>query len=195
MRSNVATAVRKTFERRLRDELPQFRRVNGLAVPDVCRVYEWRATELLRLYLMLQLHRREDSFTIEIGWSLDGRWPEHPSFPRSLPRPGDFREVTFRIGLLWSEDPDFWWDLAPSPSAVPLDEALKDYGAFLEGVKNRPNVSEVIARVAPAVEDVFVRLREHGLPYFREIATAAGVTLSSADSGTPRKEDDNGSRS
>jgi hypothetical protein len=177
MRAALATAVRKAFERKLKDELPQFRRVEGLAVPDVCRVYEWKVTEPFRLYLMLQLHRQEDSFTLEIGWSLNGRWPEHSSFPDTLPDVSSFSEVTFRIGLLWSRSPDFWWDLAPRPSSVPLEEALKDYEAFVEGFKKRPDVSEGLAKVEPLVEDAFARLRQHALPYFKKIATAAEVDL------------------
>ena len=178
MRAALATVLRKAFERRLKDELPQFRRVLNLALPDECRVYEWSVTELFRLYLMLQLHRQEDSFTIEIGWSLDGHWPEDPSFPDAPPEVSECREAKFRIGLLWSRNPDFWWDLAPRPSAVPLEEALKDYDAFLEGFKKRPDISEGLAKVEPVVGDAFAHLRQHALPYFEKIAAAAGVKLS-----------------
>lgn len=176
MRAAIAKAVRKAFERRLKDELPQFRRVHGLALPDECRVYEWKVTELFRLYLMLQLHRQEDSFTIEIGWSLNGRWPEDAELPDVPPDVGENRATRFRIGLLWSKNPDFWWDLAPRPSAVPLEEALKDYDAFLEGFR-RPDLSEGLAKVEPVLKDAFARLREHALPYFERIATAAEIGL------------------
>jgi hypothetical protein len=65
----------------------------------------------------------------------------------------------------------------PRPSAVPLEEALKDYEAFLEGFKKRPDMSEGLAKVEPLVEDAFARLHQHALPYFKKIATAAEVHL------------------
>jgi hypothetical protein len=140
-------------------------------------VYEWKATEQFRLYLMLQLHRQEDSFTIEIGWSLKGRWPEAAVLPDTPPEASESGEARFRVGLLWSGNPDFWWDLVPRPSAVPLEEALKDYEAFVEGFKKRPDVSEGLGNVEPLVEDAFARLRQHALPYFKKVATAAEFDL------------------
>jgi hypothetical protein len=179
MRAPLAKAVRSAFERKLNDELPHFRGVTDLGLPDECRVYEWRAAERCRLYLMLQLHRQEDSFTIEIGWSLKGHWPEDATLPDAPPEVTEGGEARFRIGLLWSENPDVWWDLVPRPSGVPLEAALKDYDSFLEGFGKRPDVSERLARVEPLVEDAFSRLRQHAVPYFKKITTAAGVDLPS----------------
>jgi hypothetical protein len=172
MRAPLAKAVRIAFEQKLKEELPQFNPVVDLEVPDECRVYEWRVTQGLRLYLMLQVHRQEDSFSIEIGWSLDGRWPEDATLPVAPPEVSECREARFRIGLLWSRNPDYWWDLAPRLAATPLEKALEDYDAFLERFKKRPDISEALARIGPAMEDAFTRLRQYALPYFRKIAAA-----------------------
>jgi len=176
MRKALANAVRMAFEQRLKDELLHFRRVNGFALPDECRVYEWKVTELFRLFLMLQLHRQEDSFTLEVGWSLHGRWPEDADLPDAPPEVSEKGATRFRIGLLWTKKADIWWDLAPRPSAVPLEEALKNYDGFLEGLK-RPDLSEGLAKVDPTVKEAFERIREQALPYFERITAAAGISL------------------
>ncbi len=155
--------------------MPQFRQLRGVHLPKHYRVYEWRVTDRFRLYLLLQLHRSEDSFTVEIAWTLNGRWPEDvplPDSPRETSESGDMR---FRIGLLWSPMADYWWDLAPQLSKVPLGDALRDYEGFLGRFSNPPDIDEAMSRVEPQVNDAIRRVREYAIPYFGRVAKAAQI--------------------
>jgi hypothetical protein len=169
MRRPLATALVKAFERRIQEQMPQFRRLTDVELPDDCRAYAWPAERGLCFHLLLQPHSSEDSFTLEIGFSRNATWPVYVSPPVSAKEAASASETRFRIGLLWSDNPDYWWDLAPRPSAVPLEDALADYGAFLQSFR-RPPVSEILSNVEPAVSDALLKIREHAVPYFEEIA-------------------------
>lgn len=177
MRAAVAKAVRGSFERRLKTELPQFRRLRGNYLPADCRAFEWSVTDAFRLHLLLQLHRSEESFTLEVGWSRVGRWPEYVSPPVNADAATVADEMRFRIGLLWSSNADYWWDLAPRASTIPLEEALKDYQGFLDRFRDQAPLPEVLSKVEPMVNDAFRMIREYAIPYLERVAQFAGHRL------------------
>lgn len=177
MRAALAKAVRESFEKHLKAGLPLFRRLRGNRLPVECRPYEWAVTESFRLHLLLQLHRSEDSFTLEVGWSRRGRWPEYVSPPVSADEAASAEEMRFRIGLLWSKSADYWWDLVPRASTVPLEEVVNDYQGFLDRFQAQPPIPEVLSRVEPIVDDAFRRIREYAMPYFERVAKASGHHL------------------
>lgn len=178
MRARLRAAVEKCFERCLKSDLPGFERVDQVALPDECELYERRVTSKFLLYVMLQYHDNEDSFTIEIGWTLNGFFPEHLPMPRPPFEDAPTGDMLFRLGRLWEPTRDHWWHLAPVAYEVPLEEALKDYDRFLhDSFLNRPSVKELLPRVKPLVRDAVSKLLEYGMPYFQKIADKNAVPL------------------
>jgi hypothetical protein len=164
MRNALVKAVRRQFSTRLRAELPQFREAKSKDLPGECRLYEWKVSEQLRFYLVLQHHRHRDWFTLEIAWTRNGRWPTQtpvPASPYDEPTSGD---MCFRLGKLWAQK-DIWWEFAPRLS--PLEATFDDF------IKEQP-LAELLPKVDSLVEDAIQHLLNDAMPYFRKVAAAHG---------------------
>lgn len=174
----MAKSVRQHFELNLRRELPQFQRLRGLPLPAECRAYEWRVAGQLHYHLLLQLHRSEDAFTVEVGWTTNGRWPEHvplPDGPHETAVSGDMR---FRIGFLWSSRSDHWWRLAPCRVVrLGAEDDGDDLGARLARLRYPPPLADALAQVPRQVDDAIARIRQYALPYFGRVASALGMDI------------------
>jgi len=153
MDSSLVKAVVLAFERRLNDALPQFKAISDQEIPRVCRLYGSK-TDKVTFFVLLQMHRRENSFTIELAWSKSDAWPVtflvSPVPPDQAERKPDAR---FRLGRLWV-DKDVWWDVTPG-----LKKMFNDPTAVVE----------------EQVADAMAHLSRDGMPYFNRIAERLGV--------------------
>lgn len=155
MQALLVETVVYEFESRLGSALPQFEPIRDQKIAPVCRLYGWRANEI-SLFILLQVHRHEDSFTVEIGWSLSGNWPTPFSvFPFAPDEASTMREARFRLGRLWANEV-VWWDVAPAWSVT----------RFLKGPTSR---------IPKQVDDAVNRLSKNGLPYFDRFAKALSL--------------------
>lgn len=147
MNTRLAKAVQAEFGKRLHEELPRFAEVSDEETAAQCQLYAWHIAGSLRAYLMLQVHRSDDSFTVEVAWTRHRRWPatflRTPSSLYETPEGGDMR---FRLSRLWGAT-DHWWQVGSD------------------------------AAVANAVRDALRRVVEHALPFFEKIATSLGVAV------------------
>src|SRR6266568_8004094 len=151
MRGPLKKVVWEEARRCLAMTLPEFRELTGDEIPTVCRLYGWKVGGRLMLYVLFQVNRHEDSFTLEIGWSREGRWPAllfmvNPPARQEL---ATVPEGRFRLGNLWTGD-DFWWQ---------VDETRG---------------------VASQMDDAIRHLAQEGMNYFRLVAAASGVLLQEA---------------
>lgn len=98
---------------------------------------------------MLQTHRQDDSFTLEIGWSLDGVRPRLFLVRAPVPEgAAAYQGYRFRLARLW-EDSDKWWEVQD------------------------PTAADAV------VNDAVSQLRRHGEPYLRDVAQQLGVVFGS----------------
>ena len=178
MRSELAKAVKKQFEARLKRELPQFRPVTSAETPAGCRLFEWQVASELSTFLLLVISR-DDRFTVEGAWSSDGQFPNRllPGYPinfpaenvrRDEPKDGRFR---FRLSRLWQPRGDPWWELVPQPSMAELQARLD---RLAQGIIDDPPVEEALQKVEPLVDDAVRKVALHAVPYFLEIARSLG---------------------
>jgi len=168
MRSAVARAVRNRFASRLRDEIPQFKEWGDENVSSGDRLCRWQVAPGLTFYIMLQFHRLEDWFTVELAWSRSGQWPAVAPLPSAVDEEPVSGALRFRLGRLWAPpEKDVWWELAPKP----LVEAGLD--SFL----NRVPEKDLLPKVEPAVENAIQHVVRDALPYFRKVATRLGISL------------------
>lgn len=170
MKRELGKVLRKRFGEELRRRLPQFREAKCDRSSGTYNLYEWIAAAGLHIYLVLQIHTRDDRFTIELSWSRHGRFPEHLGllYPRDLPvsrisrdRPKD-GEFRFRLPYLYALK-DVWWELNPTPT---LEQILEQQRALTEG-GGVPDASiqAGLDRVDPCVQDAVDQILEHGLPF------------------------------
>jgi len=170
MRGPVAKALRKQFAERLKRELRGFQGRKNEYVAAGERLFEWKAAPGLSFFLLLQPADDYDEFTIEVSWTTDGEYPMLVSddSPLKLSRKGKMR---FRLCQFWTDE-DEWFYVCPRPS----EEHLKAY--FYGGADYYPeSPEEAVRRVPGLIDEAFQRIRDHAVPYFRNIATHLGKEL------------------
>jgi hypothetical protein len=131
-------------------------------------------------YLVLCIAPKEDCFTVECAWSLNGRFPTVGLlFPRDIkrsqihrdePRNGEFY---FRLAYLW-QDKDQWWWLVPEAQVNARIDRFADAviaaddAAVLRSLEEPP-IEEAMANVLPMVEDAIEKIIIHAVPYFEQV--------------------------
>jgi hypothetical protein len=151
MKGTLANAVFAEFQKQLGEALPALRPVTDLVLPGVARLYGCETGQGLNVYVQAQVHRSEDSFTVEIAWNRRrDLWPipflvSPPDPDAAAGREGG----RFRLCQLWVSR-DLWWDVK-SPAAA---------GA--------------------QVKDAVSHLKQEGWPYLTGVAARLGVVLAPA---------------
>lgn len=161
VRSKLAKAVRKRFDARLSERLPQFQAEKSPEIPPGDRLYAWQLAPGLSAYLLLVLFPSDDWFTLEAAWSRHQRFPvmAPPSLPHEEAKQGELR---FRAHTLWADArADFWWKLGQSE----ISEAM-------ELLEQPPE--ELLPRVETCVEAAVQDLVQHVVPYFRQLLAKQG---------------------
>jgi hypothetical protein len=165
--------VRETFERRLGEELPRFQRATQVKISPECRLYEWGYDEKLRFFIVLQTHQSEDRFTIEVAWSKNGVWPDgHVPLPASPSLDTPSGEMRFRIGLLWSNQPDHWWQLLPGGQDVVWRPAPRASEEIWRAIASPPPIEDVLKVVPAVVDDAMEKIHAFVIPYFERVIVA-----------------------
>ena len=105
----LAAKALSQFKRRLSALHPEFEDVKSDA-PWV-QGFRRRVHQKTSVFLIWRFHERDECFTLEIGWSLNDRFPEHWAFdPEKNPLPVR-GGLIFRIGRFLDPPRDFWWDV------------------------------------------------------------------------------------
>jgi len=189
MRSKLGNAVRKEFESRLSQRLPQFRPVKPerieifgkmeQEIPPGWRLYLWHFREDLYFYLLLVIGPQKlgDAFTVECAWTRNARFPaladlmEPYDIPRcnivhDEPKDGDFK---FRIGTLWEPRADHWWWVAPRMSFEEFSKWVRSE-EFKQGLPEpEMSIEDALRNVNTCVEDAVNHIVEYAMPYFEHI--------------------------
>ena len=172
MRKELGKALRETFSKSLRERLPRFREaaIKSMYLGPGERVFEWRHSDAIRLFVILVPHQKgAEAFTVELGWSTLGRFPElgvRPSMHR--PRHGaDLQEPEYvcRLGEL-ARGGDYWWAIRDStlPPPISVEDTLASLKRGLEPMA--PEQAREL--VLPVVTDALESLQGHGMPYLED---------------------------
>jgi hypothetical protein len=176
MRKELARAVRAEFTAALARRLPQFAPVtikSRYAWPG-SRVFRWTRDDSLHFFVELFSDPKgDDSFSVEVGWSRLGRYPEMSIRPGFITGE-ELAETEYwcRLSHLYSPMGGFWSLEEPddAPGASGLGSGRSP--ALAAGLPQIP-VEEALARVARRVEDAVDKLVVHALPYLDEVARRA----------------------
>jgi hypothetical protein len=173
MRKEFSKALRTFFERAMKEQLPEYKpvKVKSVYLGPGERAYCWSPGGPVHCYIILVPSPKDtDEFTIELAWSVHGRFPELGMRPSGLPSAdlSEFRQEEFacRLGNLWTKE-DIWWRLS---NAAPFEEALS-FEALV--ARSKPVAAgEAEAAVEPQVRDAMEKLRTHGVTYLARFARA-----------------------
>ena len=180
MRREYRRAVEKLFAGVLADRLPGFEpvRVSSPLLIGGEKVYRWRATESLDTHVLLvPSPQGHQSFTVEIAWSDQGRFPESGMRPSVMLAPGDpwptdVTEGIVRLGGLAGTS-DAWWDL-PDPAV----ENPGGLDALVESTKPIPP-AVAAAHAEEPVSQALAGLERYGVPFVEAVVLAHGGVESS----------------
>jgi hypothetical protein len=105
-------------------QMPYVSEVRGEPLPGACRLYGWGDRDPLAFFVMFQADRHEDAFTVEIGWSKDGHWPQAFKLKPPDPTGNETSGARFRLGRLWM-DTDVWWTIDEGRAGLDLSTQVK----------------------------------------------------------------------
>jgi len=174
MRGKLGKAVRTQFDKRMKGMFAQFSvTTDDRALPG-SRLYRWQMTDQICAFILLQMGRA-DEFTIELGWSRDGRFPFESmlGFPVDFPDRGIYKDkpsangFRFRLVTLWDPHGNDFWELVAKPS---LDESLRRLDLVSRGIEVDPPVDVVLGEVPRAVEDAIQKIEKYAIPYLAATA-------------------------
>ncbi len=168
MRKEYGRALRKLFAERMKQALPDYppQKVSTIHFIPGDRAFCRGGPGDLRRWIVLSPSPKGlDQFTVMLGWSRLGRYPELSMVPcaeRPSPDRAEFNsdEYLTRLPWLWT-DVDRWW-------VVREFEAPTTPEALLASMAPVP-ADEALAAVAPQVDDAMERLLEYGAPYLEAL--------------------------
>ena len=155
MRKEICKLLRSLFSDSISAELPYFDVLKGEVVPSGCVLFGWKMSEATKAFILLQPHRYEDAFFVEVAVSSDEKWPAYtiPVLPGSI---GQFPPIRVRLSRFWKQTGlDIGWGLEPELET----ERLKFDREPLA-------LSYALLRLPEAVEKSVEALKKWGIPFF-----------------------------
>jgi hypothetical protein len=169
MRKEYGKALRTLFAEQMKQTVPHFEevKVKSMYFWPGDRAYRWQANDQLHCWIVLSPSKKDyDEFTVLIGWSKQGRYPELGMVPcaeQPTPNRDEFanEEYLTRLPYLWTDE-DRWWVVkkfrAPK-SVAEIEASLKPILA-----------TEAKETVAPLVRNAIGKIQEFGLPYLEALS-------------------------
>jgi len=173
MRKEYRKVLKRQFKEKLAQCDPEFiqmKNPSGIVIPGSDIVFVKLADrENVQLFLILVIDQKRETFMLEIGWSILGRFPElspRPSGEPTLHRT-EFQEPEFvcRLGNLF-ESPGKEWHVGSdfNPFEDDILEFIKHSG---EPISDEKANSLVLIQVVDAVD----KIKHFGLPYLGEFVS------------------------
>lgn len=168
MRKEYGKVLRQLVEHKMKESTFgwQLHREKSIYAAPGERAFRKDVDRNLTLWCILVPNQKLESFTLEVGWSKLGRYPQlsvRPS-PESHDRAGDREEYVVRLGELFQGE-DYWWEI--ERFRIPTD--VNDLMQSLQLIP--PEQAEL--RVLPKVEEALAALELHGEPYLLKASGAS----------------------
>ncbi len=167
MRKEYGKILRQYFTRQMRENLPEFgeEKVRAECFWPGQRAFGRTAGGMLKCWIVLSPSLKDDDqFTVMVGWSTLGRYPELTVVPSLLPPSSDRAEFALpeylvRLPHLVTGQ-DLWWVIEEFVPALSVEQMLAKMAPL--------PAAEAEKRVVPRVDEAIAAVREHGLPYLDE---------------------------
>jgi hypothetical protein len=164
MRKEYGKALRQYFSKKMRETLPDFKeeKVKSVYLWPGQRAFGRTVAGSLTCWIVLSPSLKDyEEFTVLIGWSTLGRYPELsviPSIQRPSPDRAEFRQPEYltRLPQLWTHQ-DEWWVIEAFKPVFTVEEMTARMAPIPAGVAEE--------KVIPRVEDAIRKVMEFGIPY------------------------------
>jgi hypothetical protein len=171
MRKEYGKVLRQYFSKKMKEKLPQFEeeKVKSMYLWPGERAFSQSFPDSLKCWIVLSPSLKDyDEFTVLIGWSTLGRYPEAvpvamlPSLDRA-----EFRQEEYltRLPGLWTvKDP--WWVVQPFEPALTVEQMTAKMAPI--------SAKAAEEKVIPCVDDAINKVLDFGLPYLAEFVKSRG---------------------
>ncbi|MDH3317564.1 MAG: hypothetical protein OER43_17585 [Gammaproteobacteria bacterium] len=175
MRKEYGKVLRSAFERQMKAKVPRFAafKTKSMYVFPGERIFRWAATDSLHCFVIMVPSRKDtDEFTVEVGWSTHGRFPELGMRPSDSPSSDrvEFERDEFvcRMSELWTRE-DLWWQFSDFDPMDPVSQFQ-----FITASANPVSAEEAREAVLPKVGDAIEKVLAYGVPYLEELVASKG---------------------
>lgn len=156
-----------SFAERLKTLYPKIQKCNvKLIRGDVAFAIPTSSKTTSGYIILVRDHHGRNRFTIEVGWSTKGRFPDLPMRPSGNPSVErvEFQkeEYTCRLSNIWSKR-DYWWG-----KDDPADQRSAPLNCEKELKPDQNDSVTVQSRAEKYVTDAVDRFNTHGMPYLDE---------------------------
>jgi hypothetical protein len=167
MRKEFGKVLRDSFSQKMKNFIPEFKeeKVKSQYLWPGERAFCKKINDSIFCWIVLSPSPKDyDEFTVLIGWSTLGRYPESnaiASFMNPTRERAEFSHSEFLIRLpqLWTIN-DFWWVVKPFIAAFITEQLQNSIAPITK--------QEAEALVIPQVEAAFSKLMDIGIPYLFE---------------------------
>lgn len=167
MRKEFGKILRESFSREMKGRLTAFKeeKVKSQYLWPGERAFCGKVNESLFCWIVLSPSQKDyDEFTLMVGWSNFGRYPELsliPSFLSPTPDHVEFSELEYLIRLPQiCSGGDSWWVIKPFKPAITIEELQ----ASIAPIDRKD--AELL--VLPQVDAAFSELLDVGVPYLKK---------------------------
>lgn len=168
MKAPIKKELMKCFDAELEARWPQF------AVFDSeqdAKTWSWKASPNLMFFVTVQALEGKEQFVIEVSWNEIAEFP-WGAMGKVKAESSQGRE---RLGRLWESGPsEPVWDVLPEKTA----RQVQDLDSIRQGkgIPSDPPFAQIQPRVMPLVRDAIDKFEKYGVPLFRRVAEAHGIT-------------------
>jgi hypothetical protein len=174
MRKEYSKAIKVEISNLIMTKFPEFRQIkcSDSLFPGQL-VFQWDVNKNLACFLiLLPSQKGVDEFTIEMGWSKFGRFPELRSRPSILtPDENSYSnaEAIFRLTAL-SRGKDFWWKVGNQSDLI-MTDPIK---AILESSR-KISYEEASSTVKNSIQESMSEFIQFGIPFLIKYLRHNGV--------------------
>lgn len=154
MRKEIAKALRTMFRVQMASELGNFIVLEDKNSLKGCDLFQWKISPAISAFIMLQLHRYEDTYFVEIGLSQLHRWPANmlPDVPKDYLVGGEARARLTRFWQPVGSDSGWQLDGPAESSIIRLDQEPLP-------------IDSVLQRIPESVTQAVAAIKMWGIPY------------------------------
>ena len=169
MRKEYGKVLRQYFGIQMKKFLPDYKevKVKSQYLGTGERCYSKSQGRSVNCWIVLSPSQKGyDEFTIMVGWSVLGRYPELNMIPSIVSPSSDRKEFSLeeyliRLPQLWTKD-DIWWVVKKYEPAFTPEE--------LQALNEPISLEDAEDMVIPQVDNAMQKLLDEGIPYLSEFA-------------------------
>lgn len=184
MRTQLSKRVVRQFTQEIKELVPGTQEDTSVKMPRGFHCFEIPLRHDASTFLVLVISSKDNEFTLEVAWSIHGRYPFSLSaiFLPFNPEDGSRKdtpidgEFSFRLPILYPPYTDEWWNVdEKSTHAMTMEEILAD-----DPFAPPPQIdTEGLARADASVQKAISAVKQFAIPYLLSLQAHYPETFTS----------------